>query len=80
MDLKVTFGEGLEEIVLLAVRSSYRKNHLATALTANISSLAGCETSEHDAREFKLAFRHNVKTFDLVCEQQIASTERQAFD
>ena len=39
-------GEGLEEIVLLAVWSSHTKNDLATALTANISSLAGCETLE----------------------------------
>ena len=35
---------------------------------------------KHDAREFKLAFRHNIKTFDMLCEQPIASTERQAFD
>ena len=32
---------------------------------------------KHDAREFKLAFRHNVKTFDMLGEQPIASTERQ---
>ena len=25
---------------------------------------------KHDAREFKLAFRHNVKTFDMLCEQR----------